>query len=83
MREICFGLFLAVSKIEHSCEPNPTYDMIGQELVLFTIKPIDSFAQIRINYLCPEELFLPKEDRKERLKKRQKFDCQCSRCLTE
>ena len=22
MREICFGLFLAASKIDHSCEPN-------------------------------------------------------------
>jgi len=83
-REMGFGIFLAASKFDHSCDPNTTYDMIGQELMFWpTRQVVGSFSTLRINYLKPEDLMASKEERKAKLKSTQLFDCQCNRCSNE
>lgn len=71
------GLYLEASILDHSCYPNATVVFDGKQLLLRTIKPVKSFADIRISYT---NLLDSNQVRRENLQNQYYFTCECARC---
>ena len=56
--------------------------MDGRELIIRSISKVDDFSKIRCTYL-DNDLLKTTEQRREILKNRYFFHCQCSNCLNE
>jgi hypothetical protein len=77
------GIFLLISRINHSCCPNVLHSwcQATNEERIYAIKQIKAGEQIFTSYL--DDLFNTYEQRKELLQASWKFSCQCSACLPE
>ena len=74
------GLYLEASAIDHSCWPNAIWVFSGKTLTVRAIDDIESFADVRINYIAVEAA---KEQRREMLMKQWYFQCRCPECTFE
>ena len=77
------GLFLSIntSTIKHSCVANAKLTCNGRELSLIALGKIESFADVRFAY-CPYYQ-RDREFRREYLRERYFFECQCWLCNNE
>lgn len=64
--------------INHSCDYNSTVGFDGEELHVKAIRPIKKDEQIFISYI---DTTTPYDIRRNELKERYFFDCQCAKCL--
>ncbi|CAG8890936.1 unnamed protein product [Penicillium egyptiacum] len=63
--------------INHSCEYNSTVGFDGEELYVKAMRPIKKGEQIFISYI---DTTTPYDIRRNELKERYFFDCQCTKC---
>ena len=80
------GLFLGVSKLDHSCAPNAVASNTNNEnrkemVVRCTSGKIEHFSDLRISYMG--DLHKCTQDRRTKLEKNYYFLCDCSVCLDE
>ena len=71
------SMFVGVSWLEHSCDPNAYLIFKGSLLEIRAIKKISRYEKITINYLGEVGPF---EHRRNTLKEIFYFDCECQRC---
>ena len=74
---IGIGLYLSASALDHSCDPNATVVFQGNNLILRTIKNVESYDKLRISYT---NLLDTKEVRRRNLAKQYYFSCACAKC---
>lgn len=74
------SLHPSASFVNHSCLPNAFSQIIGDELKLFTLYPVEAEEELNISYVEPE---LPLKERRLGLKETYGFDCICKRCTRE
>ncbi len=76
------GLYLESSVFDHSCRPNAEGSYIGKKMyVKCTNKDgIEDFSKVRVGY-C--KLLPLRKERREDLRERYYFDCQCEHCSDE
>ncbi|KII86628.1 hypothetical protein PLICRDRAFT_43264 [Plicaturopsis crispa FD-325 SS-3] len=77
---IASGVFLKISKCNHSCAFNASYkwDVHTFTLKLYAVKPIRAGEEITITYIGT--LASSRADRRKVLKERYFFECECSGC---
>lgn len=68
------------SLFNHSCEPNIIEQTFGKVEGCMTCKPVKKGEQLCINYLSPDDIMLPKENRLAMLKTGWGFECKCQKC---
>lgn len=73
------ALFLATSRLNHSCCPNAYVDATRTECVVRALCDIPKGAEVCISYVPVSE---PLERRREKLKN-YNFECDCARCQQE
>jgi len=80
MMSIGTGLYLGVSIIDHSCDPNAVAVFTGTTIHIRALKRMDSlnWDNVRITYV---ELLNTAHERQEDLKSTYYFLCQCSKCV--
>ncbi|OQD81784.1 hypothetical protein PENANT_c025G02281 [Penicillium antarcticum] len=73
------GLYLHpyAGLINHSCDYNATVGFDGEELYVKAMRPIEKDEQIFISYI---DTTTPYNIRRNELKERYFFDCQCTKC---
>ena len=74
-----YGLFVELSSLEHSCEPNACYVSYGSRLQVRAIQPIKPNDKITISYV---DIANPKDVRQDHLKS-YFLECFCKRCRTD
>ena len=86
-RQIGIGIYLAFSKIQHSCAPNAVLVFNGKIAIIKAIAKVEKFSDLRIsylnNYLRGEEVNLNTEKRREYLKDIYSIHCKCQICEDE
>jgi len=78
-----FGLFLCLSKVKHSCDPNAFYVGVGddpREIELRAARDIEEGEEVKMNYLLMENRFPSQKRRKEILLKTRGLRCNCHVC---
>eukprot|EP01083_Nonionella_stella_P073453 198608_1 len=78
------AIFEAISRINHSCDPNSYWcwnESLGQGFVIAT-EVIPVGTQILISYLHQDVYQMQKGERREHLRKCYHFQCECSLCMT-
>lgn len=82
LNSIGTGIYLGVSIIDHSCQPNAVATFDGLTLNVRAIKAIPKldFALIFISYI---DLANTAEQRQRELQQNYFFLCECARCLGE
>lgn len=82
LNSIGTGIYLAVSVIDHSCQPNAVATFDGITINVRTTKAIPKldFSLIFISYL---DLTNTAEHRQQELQQNYFFLCECARCLGE
>ncbi|KAF9264285.1 SET domain-containing protein [Marasmius fiardii PR-910] len=75
----CIGLFLDMSRVNHSCGPNAMWrwDPFSFSVVLEAVRPISSGSEITIPYI---DCLQPRSERRRQLKVLYGFDCFCQHC---
>ena len=73
------GLFVTLSRVNHSCNPNAMRISHGNALRLIALRPIKAGDEITISYLKSDYLYEPREGRRERLSAWFAC-CWCERC---
>ena len=76
-KPIGIGLYLAASRLDHSCVPNATVIFLGRKLKVRCIEPVDNFKDVRIAYT---NIIHDTETRRKDLKEQYYFHCQCFQC---
>jgi hypothetical protein len=78
------GLYLAISAIDHSCQPNVNLVFTGRTAKVSAMEPMSEpvMQKLRISYYC-DEMFKSWKDRQEILEKQYYFICDCSYCEKE
>lgn len=74
------SLHPSASFVNHSCLPNAFSQIVGDELKLYTLYPVEAGEELNISYIEPE---LPLKERRTNLKETYGFDCICRRCSRE
>jgi len=76
------GLFLGLSAVDHSCQPNANVVFSGTRVILRAMTSIPSpvWSSVRINYLGT---ILPTAIRQKRLEEAYYFQCKCELCVTK
>jgi SET domain-containing protein len=74
------GICFIATRMNHSCDPNITYRVVGNELVFKTLKPIKKNEELFDSYI---DYNLPKKERQDLLLKRYGFHCTCTKCMNE
>ena len=72
------GICFIATRMNHSCDPNITYRVVGNELVFKTLKPIKKNEELFDSYI---DYNLPKEERQKLLLTRYGFQCKCTKCM--
>lgn len=72
------GICFIATRMNHSCDPNINYKVVGDEIVFKTIKPIYKNDEIFDSYI---DYHLPKKERQELLLERYGFYCKCTKCI--
>eukprot|EP00912_Choanoflagellata_sp_UC4_P000554 UC4_evm1s344 len=73
-----FGIFPAVSMINHSCDPNCAVTTWPMGLLqVRTIKTVPAGTELTVSY-C--DILAPREERQETLLFSKEFECHCMRC---
>lgn len=77
------GLYLAISAIDHSCQPNVNLVFTGRTAKVSAMEPMSEpvMQKLRISYYC--EMFKSWKERQEFLVKQYYFICDCSYCEKE
>lgn len=77
------GVYLGLSKIDHSCRPNVNAKFVGREVVLAAMHylPQPVLDNIRVTYDYTP--FLTRDERRVYLKTKFFFDCKCVLCEEE
>lgn len=80
MNSIATGIYLAVSIIDHSCNPNAVATFNGKKLFLRALEDIPDFSwdKVFISYI---DLLNTRDIRRKELKENYYFLCTCSRCV--
>ncbi|RHZ59930.1 hypothetical protein Glove_360g69 [Diversispora epigaea] len=73
------GVYPVGSFINHSCHPNSIVMYEGEKQIIKSIEDIDAEEEITISYI--DAAVMNRTSRKNILKEKYCFDCQCSRCL--
>lgn len=75
-------LYLTISRFNHSCNPNVQNTWQEEEgaEVLYANQDIELGRELSISYLSYSELCAPREQRRERLRRKFRFDCFCDTC---
>ena len=71
------GICFIATRMNHSCDPNINYKVVGDEIVFKTIKPIYKNDEIFDSYI---DYQLPKRERQKLLLERYGFHCKCTKC---
>jgi hypothetical protein len=71
------GICFIATRMNHSCDPNINYKVVGKELVFKTIKPIYKNDELFDSYI---DFHLPKKQRQKLLLERYGFLCKCTKC---
>jgi hypothetical protein len=71
------GVLFTGTRMNHSCNPNVTYSMDGNNMVFRTTRPIKRNEEIFDSYIGTN---LPYHARQTDLKQRYGFDCGCDKC---
>lgn len=76
------GIYLGTSKLDHSCDPNAVFTFSGPEITIRAVRQVAKAEprQVFISYIDTNR---PSWVRKQELKERFYFDCQCSLCTTK
>lgn len=74
------SLHPSASFVNHSCLPNAFSHIVGDELTLYTLYPVEAGEELNISYIEPE---LALKERRAQLKETYGFDCVCRRCVKE
>eukprot|EP01084_Bolivina_argentea_P227558 384318_1 len=81
---ICTGdhaaIFLTISFINHSCDPNAYWYMDGEQMKVMTLKNVDPSTEITCSYIDQFQYYWSVKERQTRLKKGWNFDCNCNSC---
>lgn len=72
-------LFDVLSIVNHSCAPNMHFSLRGKCGYCVVVRPIKRGDQVFINYLG-EDVHMPIEQRRFRLKASWDFECKCDKC---
>lgn len=74
------ALFLRLSRCNHSCEPNATWNWDAQilRLTLSALRPISPGEEITISYIAPSK---NQSALREKVKASCGFDCICEKCI--
>ncbi|RNA05698.1 histone-lysine N-methyltransferase SMYD3 [Brachionus plicatilis] len=72
------GIYLSVSSIDHSCEPNSVVTFNGFKIFVKAIRKLESEEKYSISYI---DILMPKKFRQQTLLKNYYFLCKCDRCL--
>ncbi|TLD36300.1 mynd finger and set [Venturia nashicola] len=80
----CRGLFIEISRINHSCVPNCAQRWDGKKrvMIIVPVRRIEVGEEITVTYLVNVEVMVVKE-RRESLMKDFGFWCECERCKAE
>ncbi|TDL17417.1 SET domain-containing protein [Rickenella mellea] len=73
------GVFLDMSRCNHSCAPNATWDWdhCSLSMEFRALRPIREGEEITISYLCP---WKSRSERQKELKTKYNFSCTCPAC---
>ena len=71
------GICFIATRMNHSCDPNINYKVVGNEIIFKTIKPIYKNDEIFDSYI---DYHLPKRARRKLLLERYGFYCKCTKC---
>uniref|UniRef100_A0A6C0JJG3 SET domain-containing protein n=1 Tax=viral metagenome TaxID=1070528 RepID=A0A6C0JJG3_9ZZZZ len=74
------GICFIATRMNHSCDPNIKYDVVGKELVFKIKKPIQKNDELFDSYI---DYRLPKKERQQILLERYGFMCKCTKCMNE
>lgn len=72
------GIYLSVSSIDHSCEPNSVLTFNGTKIFVKTICNLEPNQKLSISYT---DILMPKNIRQQYLLENYYFFCKCARCL--
>jgi hypothetical protein len=72
------GICFIATRMNHSCDPNINYKVVGDEIIFKTIKPIYKNDEIFDSYI---DYHLPKKERQKLLLERYGFYCKCTKCM--
>ena len=72
------GICFIATRMNHSCNPNINYKVVGNEIIFKTIKPIYKNDEIFDSYI---DYHLPKRARRKLLLERYGFYCKCTKCM--
>ena len=72
------GICFIATRMNHSCDPNINYKVVGNEIIFKTIKPIYKNDEIFDSYI---DYHLPKRARQKLLLERYGFYCKCTKCM--
>ena len=74
------ALYIGASVFDHACSPNAVcITKNGKSISIRAIENIESFSDVRICYIGPEDT----DGRKKELKEHYHFDCKCQLCEDE
>nr|QDF21442.1 histone-lysine N-methyltransferase SMYD3 [Brachionus koreanus] len=74
------GLYLSVSSIDHSCQPNSVVTFNGSKIFVKAIRDFRPDEKPSISYI---DILMPKNFRQKYLQKNYYFFCKCERCSSE
>ena len=77
-KELCYGLYINCSFLNHSCEPNCFYFGLANMLIVKAIKNLKKGEELTVSYIEPKPMAL----RKNELLKWE-FTCGCKYCKQE
>lgn len=77
-----FGIFLTISRVNHSCAPNAAWGSTNnkEELEIRAICDIEENTEICVDYIGDRSFLMNMIDRKKLLEDTWGFDCSCDRC---
>jgi len=73
------GVFLIASVINHSCNPNSIYKIVGNKISIISTRKINKDEEITISYIFGSQI-MPFEYRRKLLHNSYMFNCQCDIC---
>jgi len=77
MNSYGWGVYLAPSIMDHSCQPSAVFSFSGTRLTVTCTKDVSDLSELYISY-CDTNL--PTIMRKEKLRSNYFFDCLCCKC---
>lgn len=74
------GIYIVVSKLNHSCCPNCDIKFRDSSAILVTERPLEAGEQLFISYVDDK---LSRSQRRQLLRDGWGFECNCDRCSSE